>query len=127
MDDERCVSQKGDELVHHVGEQRLVLEKFIGQAVDRQRLGRHAALGIEVLVERLAGGYPVHQLDAADLDQAITLKWIETRRLRIEHDFAHEGFGVLLGRPCCRRSANHLRRRGILLTARRMSRTCARA
>ena len=86
--------RKPDELVHHIGEQRLVLEKFVGQAVDRQRLGRHAALGIEVLVERLTGGNPVDQFDAADLDQAIALKWIETRRFRIEHNFAHECFGA---------------------------------
>ena len=139
MDDERCVAEKADELVHHIGEQRLVLEKLIGQAVDRQRLGRHAALGIEVLVECLAGGYPVDQLDAADLDQAITVKWIETRRLRIEHDFAHEASGagaVVLPSPLLSSGSRagrfadarlRITGAGILLTARRMSRTCARA
>jgi hypothetical protein len=57
--------------------------------MDFDHLGRHVALGIEIAVEGLAGWNPVDQLDAADLDQPMTLKGIDSGRLRIEHDFAH--------------------------------------
>ena len=36
-----------------------------------------------------AGGQMIHQLDAADLDDAVTVGGIEARRFGIEHDFTH--------------------------------------
>ena len=53
--DKRGVAEKGDELVHPVGEQRLVLEEVDRQPVNLERPLRHVALRIEVAVEHLAG------------------------------------------------------------------------
>ena len=53
--DQRRVADEGEELVGDLGEQRLVLEELGRQAVHREGLGRHVALGIEVAVERRAG------------------------------------------------------------------------
>ena len=36
--DQRRVAEESDELVGHVGEQRLVLEEVVAQAVDRESL-----------------------------------------------------------------------------------------
>ena len=43
VDDERRVAEEGDQIVRHLGEKELVLEKFVAQAVNRERLRRHAA------------------------------------------------------------------------------------
>ncbi len=90
VDDQRRIAQKGDQVVRHLGEKELVLEEVIAEAVHRERLRRHAALRIEISVERLAGGDAVDQLDAADLDQPMAVQRIETRGLGIEHNLAHE-------------------------------------
>jgi hypothetical protein len=47
----RIIADEGEEIVGNVGEQRLVLEKFGGQPVDRGGFRRHIALGIEIDVE----------------------------------------------------------------------------
>src|SRR5208282_871076 len=73
VDDQRRIAKKGDQVIYYLRKKELVFEEFIGEAVDCERLRRHAALGIEIAVERLAGGYPVNQLDAADLDQAMAV------------------------------------------------------
>src|SRR5208282_5534886 len=73
VDHERRTAKKGDEVVHHLREKELVFEEFIVEAMDRERLRRHGALGIEIAVERLPGWYAVDQLDAADLDQAMAV------------------------------------------------------
>ena len=43
MGDKLGVAKKSDEIVHFVGEQGLVLEKFAGQAVNFKSLLRHVA------------------------------------------------------------------------------------
>src|SRR5271156_162772 len=121
MDDERCVPEKGNQIVRHFGEEGLILEEFLAQPVNRECFRRHAALGIEVSVEGLAGRYAIDQLDAADLDQTMAVQRIKTRGLGIEHNFAHN-------RPRAGRVAYEspaLSR--ILATTWRMSRTWARA
>ena len=68
MDDKRCIAEKCDQVVRHLREKHLVFEEFLAEAVNRERLRRHATLRIEILVEGLAGGNAVDQLDATDLD-----------------------------------------------------------
>jgi hypothetical protein len=48
----------------------------------------------------LAGGEPIDQFDAADLDQPMPLEGIKPGRLGIEHDLAHTSapLAVLAGR-----------------------------
>jgi hypothetical protein len=47
------------------------------------------ALGIHVAMPSAPGGNAVDELDAADLDDAVSVKRVESRRLGIEHDLAH--------------------------------------
>ncbi len=75
---------------HHLGKARIVFQELGRQAVDREGLGRHVALGIEVAVEGLSGREAVEQLDAADLDQPMALIGVEAGGLGIEDDLAHE-------------------------------------
>src|SRR5881227_3708166 len=90
VNDQRRIAEELDELLDDLREARLLLEKLGRQAVHRKGLGRHVALGIDVTVEGRAGGNAVEQLDAADLDQPMTLVRIEAGGLGVEHDFAHQ-------------------------------------
>ena len=72
-----------------LGEQRLVGQELVGEAVNVLRPGRHDHFRIEVGVERLAGGHGVHELDAAHLDHAMAGQRIEAGGLGVENDFAH--------------------------------------
>ena len=78
-----------DEVIDDFREQRLVLEEFDREAVDREGLGRHVALGIEIAVERLPARNAVDELHTADLDQPMALVGIKACRFGVEHDFAH--------------------------------------
>src|SRR5208283_604077 len=100
VDDQRRIAEKGDQVLGHLGEKQLVFEEIVAEAVDGKRLRRHAALRIEIGVEGLAGGYPVDQLDAADLDQAMAVQRIETRGLGIEHNLAHENSQSAVDSDC---------------------------
>src|SRR5208282_5741856 len=59
MDHERRVTEKSNQIVGHFGEESLILEELLAQAVNGERFGRHAALGIEVGVEGLPGRYAI--------------------------------------------------------------------
>src|SRR5260370_34421288 len=62
----------------------------------------------------LAARHAIDELDAADLDEPMAHKGIDASRLGIEHDLAQS------------MPPNHFRRFGIVATASRMARTCAR-
>src|SRR5580693_6685700 len=89
VDDQRRVAEEGDQVVHDFGKESLVLEELIIEAVNRKRFRRHAALGVEIAVERLARGDAVDELDAADFDHAVPGKRIKAGGFGIEHDLAH--------------------------------------
>src|SRR5450759_5721486 len=89
VDHQRRVADEAEEIVGDVGEKRLVLEEFGRQPVDGEGLSRYFALRIEIAVERRAGRNPVEQLDAADLDQAVTLQGIQPGGFGVEDDFTH--------------------------------------
>jgi hypothetical protein len=57
--------------------------------MDCDCLGRHVALRIKIAMKALSGRDAIDELDAADLHDPMPLERIESRRLRIEHDFAH--------------------------------------
>ena len=86
--DQGRIADEGEKLVGDLGEQRLVLELVGRDAVDGLRLGRHVAFRIDVVVEALPARDAVDDLDAADLDQAVSLEGIKARGLGIEHDLA---------------------------------------
>src|ERR1700716_222888 len=126
--DQRRIGDERDEVIDDFCEQRLVLEELDRETVDREGLGRHVALGIEIAMERLpardAGGEP----PTADLDQPMALVGIKARRFGVEHDLAHR-------LPSTSEKASETRhhvedeliRFGIVATAARIARTCSRA
>src|SRR5262245_23953099 len=122
MRHQRDVLDEGCELVRDLGKVRLVLEELGREPVHRECFCRHVAIGIEIAMEDPAAREPVHQLDAADLDQAVALQRIKTGRLGIEHDLAHRNSQA--GESL---SPNHFRRLGIVATAASTALTCARA
>src|SRR5690606_24719318 len=65
VNDELGVAEKGDELFDDFGEQRLVGEELLRQAVNRLGFGGHVAFGIDVDVIGLTARDAVDQLDAA--------------------------------------------------------------
>ena len=70
-----------------------------------ESLFRNVTLGMDVMMEDLAGRDAVEQLDAADLDQPMPLIGVKPGRFGIEHNLAHYSW-----------SENHFRRLGILAT-----------
>jgi hypothetical protein len=63
--------------------------------MDRESLFGHVAFGIDVTVKFAAGRDVVNELDAGDLDDAMTFAWIQTGRFGIEHDFTQRSFPLL--------------------------------
>ncbi len=80
-----------DELEHVVGElmkARLGGQELDGQPVHLVRRVRHVAIGVDMAVPHASGRDAVDQLDAADLDDAMSGPRVETRGFRIENDLA---------------------------------------
>ena len=72
-------------------EQRLIFEKIDAQSVNFQGRFRHVAFRVEITMERFASRESIEQLNAADLDQAIAGKRVESRRFGIKDNFTHQG------------------------------------
>ena len=70
-------------------EERLVGEELVRQAVDAIRVLAVAPLRVDVEVQRPTGEPAVHQLDAADLDDAVARFGAEAGGLGVEEDLAH--------------------------------------
>ena len=105
VDDQPVTSDKRRQLVGEVGEGKLVGQEFRRQTVHRQGIGRDVAVGIDIAVEFSPGRHMVHQLDAGDLDDAVSVIRVEPGRFGIDHDLAHRHSLAYL-----RRRANPLRR-----------------
>ena len=61
------IADECQKLVGDLGKERFVLQKLDREAVDRDRLGRHLALRIEIAMKALPSRDPIDELDAADL------------------------------------------------------------
>jgi hypothetical protein len=57
--------------------------------VNRERILRHLAAGIDISMKAPTGRDMMHQLDAGDFDDAMALLGVETRGFGIEYDFPH--------------------------------------
>ncbi len=103
------IADEFQELLGDLGKQRLVAQKVARQAMHRESLRRHVALGIEIAVKVLSARDAIEQLDAADLHQPMPLIGIEPGRLGIEHDLAHAGLKLeSSGCACpCRKTGVH--------------------
>ena len=89
VDDEFGTPYKSEELVRNTGKKWLVGQKGIAEAMDTLSVGIHFALRIEVIVEAAPGQAPVHHLQTTDLDQAMALRGINSRRFSIENNLSH--------------------------------------
>src|SRR3990172_875899 len=67
-----------------------VLQELAGDAVDLQGALLALALRVDVAVEVVAGRAPVHDLDAAEFDDAVPEPRVQPRRFSIEHDPPHQ-------------------------------------
>ena len=88
MHNQHGAFDEGEHVVGKLGEARLVAQELERQPVHLERGIGHIALGIEMAMPSPAGGDAVDQLDAADLDDAVTVERIEPRGLGIEHDLS---------------------------------------
>ena len=77
-------------------EARLALEIRARDAVHRERALVDLALGIEVAVESAPGRTAIHELDAADLDDAVAQLGFEARGFGVEDDLSHGGASLPL-------------------------------
>jgi hypothetical protein len=89
VDDELRAAQELHQLDGDLRKPRLPSEKLGGQAVNQQCARVDFPLGTQVAMEHPAGAASVHDLDAADLDDAMALLGFETGGLSVEDDLAH--------------------------------------
>src|SRR5690606_25382620 len=59
------------------------------KAMHRLGLRRHGSPRIEISVKGAAGLDPIYQLDTADLDKAMAVRWAEASGLGVENDLTH--------------------------------------
>ena len=102
VSDEPRALDEGAKLIGDLREFLLRGEELAREPMHAKSLLRHVALGIEIDVEAPARGDEIGDLDEADLDDAMTVRGIEPRRLRVEHDLPHQFFS-------CRRAATMAR------------------
>ncbi len=91
VDDPFGVAREVEELGRDVAKPGLALQVVPRHAVHFGGAGIDLALGIEVQVQRAPGGPAVDHLHRGELDDAMPLLGIETRRFGIEDDLAHAG------------------------------------
>src|SRR5262249_3609852 len=87
--DQLGVADIVEQFLGDLREQRLVAQEFVADAGDRARAFVDRPLRIQEAVERRPlRAPPLEQLDAADLDDLVTLADLEAGRFGIEHDWA---------------------------------------
>src|SRR6185312_10782407 len=89
MDDQAVAADEGEQLVDYRGERRMLRQELGGEAVHFFRFGRDVALRIDIAMEGAPGRQMVEQLDAGDLDDAVSLRRLEPGGFRIKDDLAH--------------------------------------
>src|SRR5258708_7435415 len=89
VDDQPSVADEGQKFIHDRGKGRMLGEELRRQPMDGIGLLRHLAFGIDVAVKDAPARHVIDELDAADLDDAMAVGGVESRRLSIEHDLTH--------------------------------------
>src|SRR5262249_42727111 len=87
---QRCRTDEIDQLIDDFRKVRLVAQELAREPVHRNGIGPNTAARIDVAMKGLSAWDAVDQLDAADLDQPVTLIRIKPGCLGIEHDFPHD-------------------------------------
>ena len=78
-----------EQLLDDVGEARLLRQELVRDAVDLLRAAVDLAIGPQVTMERAPGLASLHELDAADFDDAMALLGLESGGFGVEDDLAH--------------------------------------
>ena len=89
VDNHPIAGDKREQLVGDGRKGGLVGEKFSSEPMHRKGVSRHIALGIDIAVELVPGGYVVRELQAGDLANPMPGMRVEPRRLGIDHHLAH--------------------------------------
>jgi hypothetical protein len=89
MDDQFRALNKSQKVINHIGETRLVLEKFPGDAMHLQSALLYVTIGIEVAMKMLAGQSAVDQFNRCDFDNPVTLPGLQASGLRIQNNLPH--------------------------------------
>ncbi len=103
VDDELGVLDEFDELGGDLGKLRFAFEVGALDAVDGHRALVDSALGIHVMVKRAPRHTAVHDLNAADLDDAVIELGFEAGGFGVEDDLAH-GARFYRIQGCCDRA-----------------------
>ena len=101
VNDQLRAADELDQLVDDVREARLLREEFVGDAVHLLRGAVDLAVGTQVAMERAAGLAAIHQLDAADFDDAMSLLRLQARGFGVEDDLAHDVGSSTAARSAC--------------------------
>jgi hypothetical protein len=86
--DQHGAVDEGEHLLGEFGEAWLVAQKLGREPMHLEGGIGHLSFGIDVVMPDPPRGNAVDQLDAADLDDAVTVERIEPGRFGIEHDLA---------------------------------------
>ena len=89
VDHELGAGDELDQLRGDLAELRLVLELRARDAVHGLRALVDVPLGIQIAMEAAAGGAPIDDLEAADLDDAMAALGFEAGGFGVENDLAH--------------------------------------
>jgi len=93
VDNELSALDELEQLRGDVSEARLPAKELGGEAVHLQRPRVDLAVRAEVTMEDAPCPPAVHDLDAADLDDAMPEFGLEARRLGVEDDLTHQERG----------------------------------
>ncbi|CRR36568.1 hypothetical protein PAERUG_E16_London_17_VIM_2_04_14_05141 [Pseudomonas aeruginosa] len=89
VDDQLGAADEFEEIVGDLAEARLVLQVFVGDAVDGDRPFVDLAIGLQVDVEVATGQAAPLQLDTADLDDPVTIGHRHAGGFGIQYDATH--------------------------------------
>src|SRR5690606_21312462 len=82
-------ADEGQEILGNVGKQGVTRELGAADAVHALRAGVDVALRVQETVELAAGAAAVHELYAADLDDAVAVRRGQAGGFGIENDLSH--------------------------------------
>ena len=71
VSDQRRIAEEGDQIVGDLGEEQLVLEELVAEAVYRKSFRRHAAFWIEIAVESSPDGMRL----TSSMQPISTMRW----------------------------------------------------
>ena len=97
VNDEFGTIDEREELLGHIGEYRLVRQIPILDAMHLGCCDIYLSLGIDISLKHILGGAAVDEFDAADLNDAMTRRGIQSRGFRIKNNLSQPPDSRLFG------------------------------